>query len=90
MKLLSSYVCLNKLRFHARHGVLPQERATGGEFVVSIRAKYLFDKAIVRMEIYTDSNGRTSRVTEVYFLGILLFRKKSYFSGRSLLPENKD
>ena len=46
MKLSSSYICLNKLRFHARHGVLPQERATGGEFVVSIRAKYLFDKAL--------------------------------------------
>ncbi len=46
MKLSSSYVCLNKLRFHARHGVLPQERETGGEFVVSIRAKYLFAKAL--------------------------------------------
>ena len=45
-ELKSSYICLNKLRFHARHGVLPQERATGGEFVVSIRAKYLFDKAL--------------------------------------------
>ena len=45
-ELKSSYVCLNKLRFHARHGVMPQEQATGGEFVVSIRAKYLFDKAL--------------------------------------------
>lgn len=45
-ELKSSYVCLNKLRFHARHGVLPQERETGGEFVVSIRAKYLFAKAL--------------------------------------------
>lgn len=46
MILSSSYICLNKLRFHARHGVLPQERATGGEFIVSIRAKYLFAKAL--------------------------------------------
>lgn len=46
MKLSSSYVCLNKVRFHANHGVLPQERATGGEFVVSLKAKYLFEKAI--------------------------------------------
>lgn len=46
MKLSSSYVCLNKVRFHANHGVLPQERTTGGEFVVSLRAKYLFEKAI--------------------------------------------
>lgn len=46
MKLFSSYISLNRLRFHARHGVLPQERATGGEFIVSVRAKYLFDKAL--------------------------------------------
>lgn len=46
MKLSSSYVCLNKVRFYANHGVLPQERATGGEFVVSLRVKYLFEKAI--------------------------------------------
>ncbi len=46
MKLSSSYVCLNKVRFHANHGVLPQERTTGGEFVVSLRVKYLFEKAI--------------------------------------------
>lgn len=46
MKLTSSYISLNRLRFHARHGVLAQERATGGEFVVSIRAKYLFESAL--------------------------------------------
>lgn len=46
MKLSSSYISLNRLRFHARHGVLPQERATGGEFIVSVRARYLFDKAL--------------------------------------------
>jgi dihydroneopterin aldolase len=45
-ELKSGYVCLNGLRFHANHGVLPQERVTGGEYVVSIRAKYLFDKAV--------------------------------------------
>ena len=45
-ELKSGYVCLNGLRFHAYHGVLPQERFTGGEYVVSIRAGYLFDKAM--------------------------------------------
>lgn len=45
-ELKSSYVCLNGLRFHACHGVLPQERVTGGEYVVNIRAGYLFDKAM--------------------------------------------
>lgn len=47
MKLLSGYVCLNNVRFHANHGVLPQERITGGEFIVNLRAKYPLAKAIV-------------------------------------------
>ena len=33
-----SYVFLNEVRFHAYHGVFPQERKTGGEFTVSVRA----------------------------------------------------
>ncbi len=44
--LSSGYVCLNNVRFHARHGVLPQERLTGGEFVVNLRAKYPLAKAM--------------------------------------------
>lgn len=46
MKLTEGFVCLNNVRFHARHGVMPQERATGGEFVVSLRAKYPLAAAI--------------------------------------------
>ncbi len=45
-ELKSGYVCLNDMRFHARHGVLPQERATGGEFVVNVRAGYQLAKAV--------------------------------------------
>lgn len=46
MKLAESFVCLNNVRFHARHGVLTQERATGGEFVVNLRARYPLAKAM--------------------------------------------
>ena len=46
MKLVSGYISLNGLRFFACHGVLPQERETGGEFLVSVRAKYPLDKAL--------------------------------------------
>lgn len=46
MKLVSGFICLNELRFFARHGVLPQERETGGEFIVSVRAKYPLGKAL--------------------------------------------
>lgn len=46
MKLERSYVCLNNMRFHAYHGVLPQERVTGGEYVVNIRACCPLDVAV--------------------------------------------
>lgn len=34
------------MRFFARHGVLPQERETGGEYVVNLRAKYPLDNSL--------------------------------------------
>lgn len=38
MKVTSSFVCLENVRFHASHGVLEQERLTGGDFIVSVSA----------------------------------------------------
>ena len=40
-------VSLNKIRVFARHGVLDQERLTGGEFVVSVVVKTDFSKALI-------------------------------------------
>ena len=59
--LSSGYVCLKNIRFHAFHGVLPQERATGGEFIVSIRAKYPLEKAIE-----SDDVGDTLNYAEIF------------------------
>lgn len=61
MKLVSGFICLNELRFFARHGVLPQERETGGEFIVNIRAKYSFDKAI-----WSDDVADTLNYAEIF------------------------
>lgn len=61
MKVKSGYVCLKDIRFFARHGVLPQERLTGGEFVVSVRVKYPLDNALV-----TDNVCDTANYAEVY------------------------
>ncbi|MCD8296121.1 MAG: dihydroneopterin aldolase [Prevotella sp.] len=46
MRLSSSYISLDRIRFHGYHGVDPQERVVGGEYVVSIRAKYDVSKAM--------------------------------------------
>ncbi len=38
MKVIESYVFLKEARFHAFHGVLPQETEVGQDFLVTIRA----------------------------------------------------
>ena len=37
MKIERSYILLQKVRFHAFHGVMPQERKVGADFEVSMR-----------------------------------------------------
>jgi len=37
MRIMESYVYLRNVRFHAFHGVLPQERKVGAEYTVSLR-----------------------------------------------------
>ena len=41
-----SYVFLKNVRFHAFHGVMPQERQVGGDFLLSLRVGYPMDKAM--------------------------------------------
>ena len=44
--MTNSSVVLENLRFHAYHGVLPQERLTGNDYLVDVRIKYDFSKAL--------------------------------------------
>ena len=46
MKIEESYVFLRNVRFHAFHGVLPQERQVGGEFLLSLRVGYPLARAM--------------------------------------------
>ncbi len=41
-----TYIRIEKLRFRAFHGVLPQERSVGGDFVVTLRVGYPFEAAM--------------------------------------------
>lgn len=41
-----TYIRLEKLRFRAFHGVLPQERTVGGDFVVTLRIGYPWQPAM--------------------------------------------
>jgi len=40
MKYKEGFVSLENIHFHACHGVIGQERLTGGDFTVSVRARY--------------------------------------------------
>ena len=37
MRVSQSYIILREVRFHAFHGVMPQERKVGADFTVSLR-----------------------------------------------------
>lgn len=37
MRVEKSYIVLREVRFHAFHGVMPQERKVGADFTVSLR-----------------------------------------------------
>ena len=51
MRVESSYIWLRRVRFYAYHGVLPQERRVGGEFLVNLRVGYPLDKAMLSDDV---------------------------------------
>ena len=61
--LTNSTISLKNLRFHAYHGVLPQERTVGNDYVVNIRLTYDFSHAMA-----TDQLSDTVNYAEVYAL----------------------
>ncbi len=63
VKLTEGYVFLKDARFYAFHGVMPQERKVGADFVVNLRIGYPIGKA---ME--TDEVSDTLNYAEVYAL----------------------
>ena len=47
MKLQTSYIYLRDLHFHAYHGVEPQERKVGNDYLLSLRLQYPIDAAML-------------------------------------------
>ena len=47
MKLNSSYIYLQDLRFHAYHGVEAQERIVGNDYLMDVRLQYPVDPAML-------------------------------------------
>lgn len=61
MKLMSSKIYLRNVRFHAFHGVLPQEGIVGNDYLVNLVLDYDFSSALK-----TDDLRGTLNYAEVY------------------------
>jgi len=59
--ILSSYVFVDGMKMHAYHGVLPQERLTGNDYTVSVRAGY-----DVRLATESDDVADTLNYAAIY------------------------
>ena len=59
MTLTDGYIILRNVRFHAFHGVLPQERQVGGDFLVNLRVGYPVEKAMESDEVGDTLNYAT-------------------------------
>ncbi len=46
MKIISSYITLKGVSFHAFHGVMPQESRVGANFLVNLRVGYPVEAAM--------------------------------------------
>lgn len=55
------YIHLRNLHFHAFHGVMPQERTVGNDYVVNLRAEYPIEQAM-----QSDDVTQTLNYAEVY------------------------
>ncbi len=61
MRVESGYIFLKEVRFHAFHGVMPQERRVGADFLVTLRIGYNITTAM-----RTDEVRDTLNYAEVY------------------------
>ena len=59
IKIRNSYIFLNGLRFHAFHGVMPQERLTGNDYRIDLKINYPLDDAVVTDEVEDTLNYAT-------------------------------
>ena len=61
MRITSSYISLRNVRFHAFHGVMPQERKVGADFLVNLRVGYPLEQAM-----QSDKVGDTLNYAALY------------------------
>ena len=56
MRITSSHIILQDMRFYAYHGVLPQERIVGGDYTVSVEVETDVTAAIATDDVWQTLN----------------------------------
>ena len=51
MRLTAGYIHLRQLRFHAFHGVMPQEQLVGADFLLDLKVGYPLQRAMQSDEV---------------------------------------
>ena len=51
MRLTAGYIHLQQLRFHAFHGVMPQEQLVGADFLLDLKVGYPLQQAMQSDEV---------------------------------------
>lgn len=51
MRLTAGYIHLRQLRFHAFHGVMPQEQLVGADFLLDLKVGYPLQQAMQSDEV---------------------------------------
>ena len=59
MKIKSSYITLTNVRFRALHGVLPQERRVGGDYLLTLRVGFDVSRAVQSDDVADTLNYAT-------------------------------
>ena len=68
MRITDSYIFLDNVRFHAFHGVMPQERKVGADFAVSLKVGVDLSRPVVSDEV-TDTLNYAKLIS-----GVLRYR----------------
>jgi dihydroneopterin aldolase len=59
LKVDNTYIILKEVRFHAFHGVMPQERKVGADFAVSLKVGVDLSRPVVSDEVADTLNYAT-------------------------------
>lgn len=91
-QLKESRIFINKARFHAFHGVLPQEKLTGNDYLVSICLKYDITQAMQSDDVIDTLNYASVYETIKQEMNVRskLIENVAYRISKQLMDKFKD